>query len=334
MPDIKKKFKPGEVIIRENTPGNNAYIIQSGKVEVSKNFGNQRVVFTILDKGSIFGEMCLVDNMPRSATVTALEETTVTILSQVNFKQSLKQNPAVETIFKVITNRLRETDIMVNPLRSTNFYFSLCSLIYYLSRAEGSKLEGKLHLDYDFVLRECCMILAMEKDLVEKVMNRMVFTKLIRLDKEQKPDRERRILVIPNPELFKQFIDFLQDQSVIGDKEAVQESRLLSDKTYKVLKVLVENVEDYKPETGKSSVSYDKYLSAVEDLLNIPKEKTDKLLKPLIKSELFRITIDSANNISQLVCNNPKKLIDVLSKQTSLRTFEKMVNLLKSLAAN
>lgn len=334
MVNIKKNFKPGEVIVRENTLGNSAYIIESGKVEVFKNIGNQRIVFTKLGKGSIFGEMCLVDNSPRSATVIALEETTVTILSKSNFQQFLKQNPAAHTIFKVLADRLRETDIMVNPLRLTNFYFSLCSLIYYLARAAGSRLEGELHLDHDFMLRECCTILAIEKNLLEKVINRMVFTKLVRLDKKYKPEGEKKVLVIPNPELFKQFVDFLQDQSVKGDKEAVQEGQLLSDKTYEALKVLVENVEDYQPEIGKEYVSYDKYLSIVEVLLNIPKEKTDKLLRPLIKNGMFKITIDSADNTRQLVCNNPKKLTDELGRRASLRAFEKMVNLLKSLAAN
>ena len=47
--NIKKKFKPGEIIVHENTLGNSAYIIETGKVEVSKNIGNQRVVFTKLD---------------------------------------------------------------------------------------------------------------------------------------------------------------------------------------------------------------------------------------------------------------------------------------------
>lgn len=334
MLNIKKNFKPGEVIVRENTPGNSAFIIDSGKVEVSKNIGNQRIVFTKLERGSIFGEMCLVDNSPRSATVTALEETTVTVLSQVNFQQFLKQNPAAQTIFRVLADRLRETDIMVNPLRLTNFYFSLCSLVYYLARAKGSDMEGELHLDHGFLLRECCTILAAEKDLVEKVMHRMAFTKLVRLIKTRKPDGERKVLVIPNPELFKQFVDFLQDQSTKGNREFVQESGLIPDKTYEALKVLEENVEDYQPQMGKNSVSYDKYLSSVEDLLNIPKEKTDKLLRPLVEDNMFKITFDPANNTRQLVCNSPEKLTHELEKQDSLRTFEKMVNLLKSLAAN
>ena len=192
MVNIKKNFKPGEVIVRENTLGNSAYIIESGKVKVSKNIGNQRIVFTKLGKGAIFGEMCLVDNSPRSATVIALKETTVTILSKANFQQFLKQNPAAHTIFKVLADRLRETDIMVNPLRLTNFYFRLCSLIYYLARAAGSRLEGELHLDHDFMLRECCTILAMEKDLLEKIINRMVFIKLVRLDKKYKPEGEKK----------------------------------------------------------------------------------------------------------------------------------------------
>lgn len=332
--NIKKKFKPGEIIVHENTLGNSAYIIETGKVEVSKNIGNQRVVFTKLDRGSIFGEMCLVDDSPRSATVTALEETTVTILSKVNFHQFLKQNTAVQCIFQVLAERLRETDIMVNPLRLTNFYFSLCSLIYFLTRAEGFRQDEELHISHEFLLRQCCTILAMEKDIVEKVINRMAFTKLVRLDKEHNSEDEKKIFVIPDSDLFKQFIDFLQDQSAKGDREIFQDSRLIPDNTYQMLQVLVENVEEYQPEIGKSSVSYDKYLSTVEDLLNTPREKADKLLRPLIMNGTFKITVDSKNNTRQLVSNNPQKLADELEKQARLRKFEKMITLLKSLATN
>jgi len=183
--NIKKTFKPGDIIVRENTLGNSAYIIESGKVEVSKNIGNQRVVFTTLEKGSIFGEMCLVDNSPRSATVTTLEETVVTILSKTNFQQFLMQNPAAQSIFQVITERLRQTDVLVNPLRLTNFYYSLTSLIYYLALAVGNEKDGELSLENEFLLNECCTILAVDRSLAEKVVNRMVFTKLVRLDKNR-----------------------------------------------------------------------------------------------------------------------------------------------------
>ncbi|OGF99258.1 MAG: hypothetical protein A3F83_09120 [Candidatus Glassbacteria bacterium RIFCSPLOWO2_12_FULL_58_11] len=334
MLNIKKTFKPGDIIVRENTLGNSAYIIESGKVEVSKNIGNQRVVFTTLEKGSIFGEMCLVDNSPRSATVTTLEETVVTILSKTNFQQFLMQNPAAQSIFQVITERLRQTDVLVNPLRLTNFYYSLTSLIYYLALAVGNEKDGELSLENEFLLNECCTILAVDRSLAEKVVNRMVFTKLVRLDKNRGGPVERKVVVIPNQSQFKEFVDFLATQSSKDNDEASAESLTLSDKTYDVLKVLVENVADYQPKAGKKSVYYEKFLTAVNDLLNLSREETDKLFQPLFKNGWFKITMDPETNTRQLVCIDPARLESELERQSSRATFQKMVNLLKTMAAN
>jgi len=330
--NIKKTFKPGEVIVRENTLGNSAYIIESGKVEVSKNIGSQRVVFTELDKGAIFGEMSLIDNSPRSATVTALEETTVTVLSKTNFQKFLSQHPAAQTIFKVMADRLRDTAVLVNPLRLTNFYYSLGSLIYYLAKAEGTEREDGLHINYDFLLNECCTILALEKDLVEKVIHRMVFTKLVHQDKVRNAENEEKILVIPKPALFKEFVEFLGVQSSKKPGRITREDDHLSENTYKILKTLVENLEEFKQKVGKITVSYERCLSVIQDLLDFSREETDKFIQPLFNKGLFKLAVDPVSHTRQLVCSNPERLEEKLEKQESLKTFQKMVNLLKALA--
>ncbi len=70
-----KSFKKGEIIIEEGSLSSDAYIIESGSVEVSKKLpGGKTQVITKLDKNDIFGEMGLIDQLPRSATVKALED--------------------------------------------------------------------------------------------------------------------------------------------------------------------------------------------------------------------------------------------------------------------
>lgn len=334
MLSIKKTFKPGEVIVREKTLGNSAYIIDSGRVEVSKNIGNQRIVFTILDKGSIFGEMCLVDNSPRSATVAALTETAVTVLSKTNFQQFLKQNPAAATIFQVITERLRATDGLVNPLRLTNFYYSLSSLIYYLARAEGQRNNDELRIEEAFLIDECCTILAVERSLVEKAVNRMAFTKLLRLEKKYDKGAELRFVVIPSQEQYYQFIEFLKNQSAAETGEESGDYKILPDNEFALLKVLVENVTEYQPGVGRCSTNYERYLETAKDLLKISTEEADKIIQRYVNGGLFKFTIDQENKTRMLVCNRPEELENDLEKQSGLRTFHKMVNLLKTLANN
>ncbi len=75
-------YKRGEVVFSQDDRGDTMYIIQSGAVEVSQRQGDKTVVLALLDQGDFFGEMALIDDEPRSATVTALRRTRLLALSR------------------------------------------------------------------------------------------------------------------------------------------------------------------------------------------------------------------------------------------------------------
>jgi len=108
------KFKKGATIIHEGTTGSHAYLILSGSVEVSKKVGEEKLVLSRLVKGSIFGEMSLVDDKPRSATIVALEDTEVRVITRDRFESMLEQNPgAVIPLLKQVFQRVRYLNQMV-----------------------------------------------------------------------------------------------------------------------------------------------------------------------------------------------------------------------------
>lgn len=108
------KFKKGATIIHEGTTGSYAYLILSGSVEVSKKVGEEKLVLSRLVKGSIFGEMSLVDDKPRSATIAALEDTEVRVITRDRFESMLEQNPrAVIPLLKQVFQRVRYLNQMV-----------------------------------------------------------------------------------------------------------------------------------------------------------------------------------------------------------------------------
>ena len=80
-------------------------------MEVSKtNDQNNKQVLGRLKENDIFGELGLIDGLPRSATVTALENCTVKVLTKEAFNSLTKNNPdALVPIFKVLAARLRST---------------------------------------------------------------------------------------------------------------------------------------------------------------------------------------------------------------------------------
>ena len=115
-----KYFKKGEEIIKEGMLSDCAYIIDTGKVEVSKILQNgEKQIISLLNENDIFGEMGLIDGFPRSATVVALEDCTISIMTKGAFNSLAEHNPqALMPILKVLAKRLRSTLKIVEDLQA------------------------------------------------------------------------------------------------------------------------------------------------------------------------------------------------------------------------
>ena len=104
-------FKTKEIIIEEGSLGDCAYIIEKGSVEVSKiTLNGKKLVLGVLEKSEIFGEMALIDGLPRSATIIALEDCVLSVCTKETFNYLADHNPeSLIPIFKVLVRRLRST---------------------------------------------------------------------------------------------------------------------------------------------------------------------------------------------------------------------------------
>ena len=103
-----KEFRKGDVIIEKGSHGTSAYVIKSGRVEVSDLVNNREVVLAVLGEEQIFGEMGLVEDQPRSATVTAVEDVQLAELNRDSFNELFERKPKVLLpIIKAIFERLR-----------------------------------------------------------------------------------------------------------------------------------------------------------------------------------------------------------------------------------
>ncbi len=109
-----KTFRKGDVIIEKGSYGTSAYVIKSGRVEVSDLVSNKKIVLGTLVEGQIFGEMGLVEDQPRSATVVAIEDVQLAVLSRDNFNDLFGKNPKVLLpIIKALFERLRTVNRML-----------------------------------------------------------------------------------------------------------------------------------------------------------------------------------------------------------------------------
>ncbi|UCD84979.1 MAG: cyclic nucleotide-binding domain-containing protein [Deltaproteobacteria bacterium] len=99
-------FKKGATIFEEGDPGDSLYLIIQGKVRIHK--GGQEI--SILGEKECFGEMAILDNESRSASVTTLENILALKIGHDDFYEILSDKIEIaQGIFKVLTKRLRDT---------------------------------------------------------------------------------------------------------------------------------------------------------------------------------------------------------------------------------
>ena len=102
----KLVFSKGDLIIPEGSSHRDAYIIDKGRVEVSHlNENGEKEVLAVRGEKEIIGEMALIGGTSRCATVTALEDCEVSVLTYENFKKLPDTNPGVKAVKKIMQER-------------------------------------------------------------------------------------------------------------------------------------------------------------------------------------------------------------------------------------
>lgn len=100
-------YAPGQIIVTQGTPGQAFYMVLAGRVEILRD-NNSLGTFGV---GDFFGEMSLLDQAPRSATIRAVDETTCLMLSSWDFKALLEKHPSIAVkLLEVLSRRLRVAD--------------------------------------------------------------------------------------------------------------------------------------------------------------------------------------------------------------------------------
>jgi signal transduction histidine kinase len=103
-------FPAGARIFSENDPGDGVYVIRDGSVEIAHLVGDRALcVFSKFGPGDVFGEMAVIEDMPRSATTTAVKKTSVYFIPRAQMIELLQRSPALSLrLMQEVSRRLRD----------------------------------------------------------------------------------------------------------------------------------------------------------------------------------------------------------------------------------
>jgi CRP-like cAMP-binding protein len=115
---IERRFPKNATVVEEGLPGDYMYVIREGRVKVTKASEDGREkIMNFLETGAFFGDMALVGDETRSASVKTLEESVLLALSRRDFIDLLRQSPDLSlSVIEELANRLRETNEQARSL--------------------------------------------------------------------------------------------------------------------------------------------------------------------------------------------------------------------------
>ena len=110
-----REVKKGEVIFKEGDLGTEMFIVHEGQVEILKEVeGGEVKPLVVFEKGDFFGEMAILEDLPRTATARAVTDGTVLTINGSTFDQMLRANPEIAVrMMRKLSRRLRETDALL-----------------------------------------------------------------------------------------------------------------------------------------------------------------------------------------------------------------------------
>jgi CRP-like cAMP-binding protein len=105
------RFKTGHVLFHEGDHGEEMYIIQSGRVAIKKRVGDGDTTLAVMEKGDFFGEMAVLERLPRSASAEVIEDADIIVISGETFGDMIKANPEIAVrMLRKYSIRLREAN--------------------------------------------------------------------------------------------------------------------------------------------------------------------------------------------------------------------------------
>jgi CRP-like cAMP-binding protein len=180
----EQNYKRRTTIVRVDDPGGALYILKSGlvKITIEDQHGDE-MILRILYPTDFFGEMSLLDGMPRSATVTAQEPSEVLTISREHFLNIIEQSPKILLkMTAVLSQRLRNTNELIHSLAFFDVYGKVARLLLNLAAERGRVTEQGTVIDMRLTQQELAELAGMTRETMARTLREFQQAGCIRVE--------------------------------------------------------------------------------------------------------------------------------------------------------
>lgn len=173
-----KSYAPGVEIFHEGEDGEEMYIIQKGKVRVSKSFAGRPHVIAVLGKGDFFGETAMVNRVKRTATVSAIDEVEILAFDREGLVNMITKNARIGlSIIDKLCRRLQNANLNIQHLVKRDKAGLVAIQLHHLFQELP---VGETALPYGKTLDDISFSLEIPREDVEEIMMKFHVEGIIR----------------------------------------------------------------------------------------------------------------------------------------------------------
>lgn len=165
---VIRSYHKNTMVICEGDQSDSLYVVLSGKVKVflSDEEGKE-VTLNLQGEGEYFGELALLDDAPRSASVVTLENTRLAAISKTAFDECMEKNPAIALkIIHGLARRLRDLTENVRSLALMDVYGRVAHLLLELAEEQ----DGKKIISQRLTQRDIASMVGASREMVSRIL--------------------------------------------------------------------------------------------------------------------------------------------------------------------
>ncbi len=169
-----KKIPANTTLFQEGDRGEEMYIIQTGKVKISKRIRGVEKTLATLEKGEFFGEMAILNDKPRSATAETLEDCDMLVIDRKTFDALIRGNAEIAVRFiKRLADRLRETNDQMEALMIKD---NTSRLVNILAKQVKENSAGG---EFVMTIEELAGVAGIESSQVKMIMEKLASVRIV-----------------------------------------------------------------------------------------------------------------------------------------------------------
>ena len=177
-----RTYPANTILINEGDQTDSLYVILDGEVKVyASDETGKEVILNILHAGEYFGELALVDDAPRSASVMTLAPVKVMVISKADFKQCLAKNSEMAfNLIRSLTKQVRALTENVKSLALMDVYGRVANTLLELS----AEKEGKRIIEQKLTHQDIANMVGASREMVSRILKDLATGGYITVDKK------------------------------------------------------------------------------------------------------------------------------------------------------